>query len=216
MLTSLDPTVLRARALDHGGRPMTTTGLTRMVLGGAPAVAANGVVLVAEHNAEASRAAAEAAGMADAGTAPLMALELDCALAESPCAGVERAIDRAGIEEVSELVRAAFGISGSTGLRPDLPEVPGADAWLLRDRAGHAMATLVATTDPDLVGIWSMATAPDFQRRGVGAGLLRAVLGHYALEGATRACLISTPAGEPFYRSVGFRPVEHLQVWQPH
>ena len=214
MLTALDPTVLRARAWDHGGRPMSPAGLARVALGGVVGIAANGLVFVAEEDSETARAAAVSAGMREAGTAPLMTLELDLALAESAARGVERAVDQACMEEVSELVRAAYGIAGSAGLRADLPEVPGADAWLLRED-GRAVAALVATADPDLVAIWSMAVAPEQQRSGRGTYLLSAVLGHYALEGATVACLVATPAGEPLYRAVGFRPIEQLQVWQP-
>jgi predicted N-acetyltransferase YhbS len=216
MLTSSDPTILRARAWDHGGRPLASAALSRTSLGGVPVITANGLVFVAEEDAEATRDAALSAGLTDAGTAPLMSLELtlDLALAETPSAGVERAIDPATVEEVSELVRAAFGLAGTTGLRPDLAEVPGADAWLLREPDGRAVASLVVTADPDLVAVWSMATLPSRQREGHGRCLLRAVLGHYALEGATTACLVSTPAGESLYRAVGFEPVEQLQVWQ--
>ena len=215
MLSSLDPAILRARAWDHGARPLNASGLARIALGGTTGIAANGMVFVPEQEAGTAHDAARAAGLTDAGSAALMVLELDCALAESPCAGVERAVDPASVEELSDLVRAAFALRGDTGLRGDLFEVPGADGWLLRDRDGRARSGLVATSDPDLVGIWSMATAPDSRRQGHGASLLRAVLGHYALEGATSACLISTPAGEPLYRRVGFEPVEHLRVWQP-
>jgi N-acetylglutamate synthase-like GNAT family acetyltransferase len=216
MLTSSDPTILRARAWDHGGRPMASAALARTSLGGVPAITANGLVFVAEQDAPATRAAAEAAGMSDAGTAPLMSLELSDELADGPCAGVERAVDPATVEEVSELIRSAFGIAGATGLRHDLAEVPGADAWLLREHAtGRAVAALVATADPDLVGIWSMATVPSRRREGHGTCLLRAVLGHHALEGATTACLITTSAGESLYGSLGFETVEQLQVWNP-
>jgi ribosomal protein S18 acetylase RimI-like enzyme len=214
MLTSLDPTVLRARAWDHGGRPVDPPGLSRVALGAATGIAAQGLVFVAEEDTARARAAAEAAGMRDAGTAPLMTLELDCALAEEPARGIERAIDTACMEEVADLIRAAYGVTGTTGLRHDLPDVPGADAWLLREN-GCAVAALVATADPDLVAIWSMAVAPEHQRAGRGAYLLRAVLGHYALEGATTACLVSTAAGEALYRSLGFGAIERLQVWQP-
>jgi hypothetical protein len=216
MLTSSDPTILRARAWDHGSRPMASASLARTSLGGVPAITANGMVFVSEEDAPATREAAQAAGLTDGGTAPLMALDLECQLADGPCAGVERAVDPATVEEVAELVRSAFGIAGSTGLRHDLPEVPGADAWLLREPAsGRAVTALVATADPDLVAIWSMATLPARQREGHGACLLRAVLGHYALCGATTACLISSPAGESLYRSIGFEPLERLQVWKP-
>ena len=215
MLTSSDPTILRARAWDHGGRPMATDALARTSLGGVPVIIANGLVFVAEQDADATRDAAEAAGLVDAGSAPLMSLELSDELADGSSAGVERAIDPATIEEVAELVRSAFGVTGPTGLRHDLADVPGADAWLLRERNGRAVAALVATADPDLVGIWSMATVPTRQREGHGTRLLRAVLGNYALEGALTACLVSTPAGESLYRSLGFQTVEQLQVWQP-
>jgi GNAT superfamily N-acetyltransferase len=215
MLTSSDPTILRTRAWDHGARPMSTAALAQTSLGGVPVIIANGLVFVAEQDASATRDAAATAGLVDAGSAPLMSLELSDELAGGPCAGVERAIDPATIEEVAELVRSAFGLTGSTGLRHDLADVPGADAWLLRERSGRAIAALVATADPDLVGIWSMATVPSRQREGHGTRLLRAVLGHYALEGATTACLVSTAAGESLYRSVGFQTLEHLQVWQP-
>ena len=60
-----------------------------------------------------------------------------------------------------------------------------------------------------------MATAPARRHEGHGSCLLRAVLGHYALEGATRACLIATGGSETLYRAVGFEPVEHLAVWHP-
>lgn len=215
MLTSSDPTVLRARAWDHGGRPMSSSALARTVLGGVPVITMNGLIFVAEQDDAATRPAAEAAGFADAGTAPLMTLELDLALAESPCAGVERAVDARTIDEVSDIVREGFGLTGPAGLRSDLDEVPGADAWLLRTQDGRALAALVATADPDLVGIWSMATLPGHRRAGHGTCLLRAVLGHYALLGATTACVLSTPEGEPLYRAVGFEPVERLRVWQP-
>jgi ribosomal protein S18 acetylase RimI-like enzyme len=214
MLTALDPTVLRARAWDHGGRPLSPSGLARVALGGVVGIAANGLVFVAEEDSEPARSHAASAGMREAGTAPLMTLDLDCALAEAPARGVERVVDAAGMEELCELVRAAYAIDGSAGLRSDLPEVPGADAWLLRED-GRAVAGLVATADPDLVAIWSMAVAPEHQRAGRGATLLRAVLGHHALEGVTVACLVATPAGEPLYRALGFRPIEQLAVWQP-
>jgi predicted N-acetyltransferase YhbS len=214
-MLSLDPTILRARAWDHGGRPLTASSLSRIALGGVSGIVANGLVFVAEQDADAARDAATTAGLGEAGTASLMAMDLDDALAEAPCQGVERAIDPATIEEVADLVRSAFGFHGSTGLRHDLAEVPGADAWLRRDRDGRAVAALVATADPDLVGIWSMATRPDRQHEGHGGCLLRAVLGHYALEGATQACLIATDTGEALYRTVGFQPVEHLSVFHP-
>ena len=220
MLTAHDPATLRARASAHATRP---TGLQSTLLGsgGAGELEAAvadlgdrpGLLLVTEDDAPALAPVAAGLGLEDRGTVPLMAADLDVALAEAPTAGVERAGDPGSFAEVEALVSAAFGLRGEPGLRHDLDEVEGADAWLLRDERRRAMSAVVATADPDLLALWSMATPPEAQRRGHGGRLLRAVLGHYALEGARSACVIATPAGEPLYRSLGFAPAERLQVW---
>jgi ribosomal protein S18 acetylase RimI-like enzyme len=219
MLTEHDPATLRARASAHAARP---TGLQSVLLGGEPGALREavadlgdrpGLLLVTEADAPEVAQVAAALGLEDRGTVPLMAADLDVALAEAPTAGVERAVDAAGFAEVEALVAAAFGLRGEPGLRHDLHEVPGADAWLLRDERGCAVSAVVTTADPDLLGLWSMATPPALQRRGHGGRLLRAVLGHYALEGAASACVVATPAGERLYRSLGFEPSERLQVW---
>ena len=219
MLTEADPRALRARATAHASRP---TGLQSVLLRGEPeelraAVAAlgdrPGMILVPESDAPETAPVAAELGLRDDGVVPLMAADLDVVHAEAPAAGVERAVDDAGFEEVEALVAAAFGLTRPTGLRRDLHEVPGADAWLLREPGGRAVSALVATADPDLLGLWSMATAPAEQRRGHGRRLLCAVLGNYALEGATSVCVVATPAGERLYRSVGFETAEPLRVW---
>ena len=219
MLTERDPTTLIARASAHATRP---TGLQSVLLDGereALRVAVAdlgdrpGLLLVTETDADDLAPVAEELGLEDRGTVPLMAAELDLDLAEAPTRGVERAVDAAGFAEIEALVTAAFGLRGEPGLRHDLHDVPGADAWLLRDERGRALSSVVVTADPDLLGLWSMATPPALQRRGHGGHLLRAVLGHYALEGAHSACVIATAAGESLYRSLGFEPSERLQVW---
>ena len=219
MLTEHDPATLRARASAHAERP---TGLQSVLLEPDPdalrdAVAdlgtRPGLLMVGDEDASALETAADELGLEDRGTVPLMVADIDVALAEAPSGGVERAVHPSCFAEVDALVTAAFGLRDAPGLRRDLHEVPGADAWLLRDGRGRAAAAVIATADPDLVGLWSMATPPQQQRLGHGGHLLRAVLGHYALEGATSACVIATAAGEPLYRSLGFEPAERLRVW---
>jgi ribosomal protein S18 acetylase RimI-like enzyme len=218
MLTAHDPSTLRARASAHAERP---TGLPSVPLSGdeqelRDAVAGlgdrPGLLFAAAGEAPALAGVAAELGLEDRGTVPLMAAELDCELAAAPTAGVARAADAGAFEEVELLVGAAFGLRGPTGLRRDVHAAEDTDAWLLREH-GRAVSAVVATPDPDLLGLWSMATLPSAQRRGHGEHLLRAVLGHYALEGATTACVIATPAGEPLYRSLGFEPADRLQVW---
>jgi GNAT superfamily N-acetyltransferase len=171
-------------------------------------------VLAPEDVAAALEPVAAELALAPAGSVPFLALELDCALAEAPSAGVERAVDADAMDDAAALVAAAFALRGAGALRPDLPDVPGADAWLLRDELGRPLSAMVATVDADLVGVWSMATPPPLQRRGHAGRLLRAVLGHYALEGATTACLVATPAGAALYRALGFAPAETWRAWK--
>jgi GNAT superfamily N-acetyltransferase len=218
MLTAHDPTTLRARASAHAARP---TGLQSVPLSGdaedlREAVddlgSRPGLLFAAADDAPALAQVAQEVGLEDRGTVPLLAADLDCELAAAPTCGVARAADAGAFEEVELLVGAAFGLRGATGLRRDVHAAEGTEAWLLREH-GRAVSAVVATPDPDLLGLWSMATLPSAQRRGHGARLLRAVLGHYALEGAASACVIATRAGEPLYRSLGFEPAERLQVW---
>src|SRR5687767_4663805 len=97
MPTAHDPVTLRARASAHATRP---TGLQSKLLGGGSdeleAAVADlggrpGLLLVTEDDAPALAPVADALRLEDRGTVPLMAADLDDALAEAPTAGVERA-----------------------------------------------------------------------------------------------------------------------------
>src|SRR3954447_23689981 len=81
-----------------------------------------------------------------------------------------RGIARASVLEASALL--------GTQLTP----VDGVEAWVSRDGA----AALV-TADADLVGIWALAGSDRAEP------LLRAVLGHYALEAVPTAYAAATP-----------------------
>jgi GNAT superfamily N-acetyltransferase len=170
------------------------------------------VFMVPEPDAPRVVATAERLGLTDAGSAPLMTMTLDASLAEAPTAGVERAGDAATAAEGASLLAEAFALEDGDWLRGDLPAAEGVDIWLLRE-ARRAVSALVATGDPDLLGIWAMGTPPGCRGRGYAARLLRAVLGHHALEGVDSAFLVATAEGEPLYRSVGFETAEHWQLW---
>src|SRR4051812_6530447 len=116
MLTGHDPAGLRARATGHAARP---TGLRSVLLDGeADALRAAvadlgdlpGLLLVTETDAAEVVPAAIELGLEDRGSVPLMGADLDVALAASPTAGVERAVDQGGFAEVELLVTAAFGL----------------------------------------------------------------------------------------------------------
>ena len=110
---------------------------------------------------------------------PLLTLRLDDDLANAEGRGVERSVDTASLHEAADLLLVA-------------PSALAGDVWLLRI-GGHALSALVAERDGDVVTVGAVA-ASHAER------LLRAVLGHYALEGAVEARLPDGPAA----RALGF------------
>jgi GNAT superfamily N-acetyltransferase len=66
----------------------------------------------------------------------------------------------------------------------------------------------------EVAGIYDMEVWPQFQRRGLGRALLRAVCDAARAEGAIKAVLNATPAGEPLYLAEGFvRIGEGITYW---
>ena len=110
-------------------------------------------------------------------------LALDDDLAAAPARGVERAVDDASIGEAADLLLVA----PSTLLGRDV------DVWLLR-AGGHALSALVAERDPDGIAITALGSTHT-------EPLLRAVLGHYALEGIEQATIAPGATAE----RLGFR-----------
>jgi GNAT superfamily N-acetyltransferase len=72
------------------------------------------------------------------------------------------------------------------------------------------------TTDPSLVGVFDMNVWPHFRRRGIGSGLLRAVVAAAAEAGARHAVLNATPEGKLLYESCGFRQIGEGITWWLH
>jgi hypothetical protein len=107
----------------------------------------------------------------DTAAARTLTLLLADDLAAAPARGVERAVDQASLEEGAALL--AVEVSALDG-----------DVWLLR-RQSVAVAALLASRDPDGVTIAAIAGEDEEY-------LLRAVLGHYALEGVLAATLQET------------------------
>jgi len=147
---------------------------------------------------------------------PFMALALSRA---DPDTAVRR-LDGQGLTELRSMVEETYRLSPSIAdlALPDAAasDAPDADAafatWGLYE--GDTMVSGVGTsTVGDNVCIWFMATPPGLQRRGYGRRLLTGVLAQCAEQGASTGLLISSPAGEALYLSMGFSVVEHWQVW---
>lgn len=114
------------------------------------------------------------------------------------------------------VVAQAFDLSEDVA-RTALPDdpgsiVPGARVWGLWEDGDLRACVLGVVVDGSLA-IWSMATPPDQQSRGYGRRLLGAVLAASRDEGASRSILYASPAAADFYQGLGYRLLEHWQLW---
>jgi ribosomal protein S18 acetylase RimI-like enzyme len=74
-------------------------------------------------------------------------------------------------------------------------------------------AVLIAREHDGDCYLWGVATAPEAQRRGLGAELLRVALGQARDRGAQTTSLESTAAGERLYTKLGYRPLGRFGRW---
>jgi N-acetylglutamate synthase len=155
-------------------------------------------------------------GLVEAGTAPLMALADGPPFPLESGFAVERVSDEKTLAVVSDLVAAAFALDrewvGRTFCAPALLEAP-ALSYFLASKDGEPHSAVTTTAGGSTVGIWSMATSPNRQRRGAGRAALTAAIEHHRGLGATTFYLIATPAGKPLYDSLGFTTVDEFPLW---
>ena len=94
---------------------------------------------------------------------------------------------------------------------------------MLRNAFANSLCTLGAWEDGKLIGIiravgdgyssvliQDILVYPEYQRRGVGSGLIQAVLVRYAGVYQIQLATDNTEKTKAFYRSQGFRPMEEL------
>lgn len=78
----------------------------------------------------------------------------------------------------------------------------------------YAATARYGVADNDTIILDRVGTAPAFRRRGLAAGLVRAIAGHASERGAKRALLISTKEGEALYQRMGFQPLAPVRVFR--
>ncbi len=74
-------------------------------------------------------------------------------------------------------------------------------------------STVVTWRDHEIVYVTIMATAPEFQKRGIGRFLLEQALTEEHVTGARHAHLVSSEAGAHLYRAIGFRLLANHPLW---
>lgn len=84
---------------------------------------------------------------------------------------------------------------------------------LLGESDGIAVATSMAVTTGELVGVYNVQVKPAYRARGFGRAMTDAAIEAGRNAGCTSATLQSTPMGLPLYRSMGFRTEYTITVY---
>ena len=109
------------------------------------------------------------------------------------------------LEEGFEAPRGTFDVMAS----PSLAEACGI-TFYLAEVDGVPVGTGMASVSDDLVGIFNIATLPQYRRRGYGRAVTLEIAREGYVAGATTAYLYASKMGVPVYESAGFRTEEHL------
>ncbi len=96
----------------------------------------------------------------------------------------------------------------------DSPEVWNRFASYVGYVDGEPVATTATVLGGGAVGVYNVATLPDFRRRGYGEAVMRHALEEARREhGIERTILQSTPAGFPLYLRMGYQTVTTISVY---
>jgi predicted N-acetyltransferase YhbS len=86
-------------------------------------------------------------------------------------------------------------------------------ATFVASSGGLAMSSVTITRAGSTAGIWSMATPPVHQGKGMGRALLTRVIENLRHDGVGRFYLHATAAGRPLYESLGFVAIADQAIW---
>ena len=167
-----------------------------------------GAILLVDENSPNLVDGAVARGLASAGQVPVMVWS-EATIPASPAGS--RLVRRAAESEINEVNAAmaeAFSLD-EAAVQRSLPASlvsSGVDVWIAEgDGTIAGSGTFIRSGDH--VGIYCMATRPQFQRQGIGRAVLGAAMAYYVDNGVTTFTLEATAAGVHLYEQVGFKTV---------
>jgi GNAT superfamily N-acetyltransferase len=187
-----------------------TQGLTRVRERQLPLLA-----MMSPHVAQRLAPVAEGLGLTAAGTAPLMVLRADTPVLPSRPCDIRRALGPELVRISGDLSSAAFSLPRDCVARcmdAGITETAGVETYVAWAE-DVPMSAVTVTPAGTTAGIWSMATPPEQQGKGMGRALLTGVIVDYRRRGVERFFLIATEAGRPLYASLGFEVVADLSAW---
>jgi GNAT superfamily N-acetyltransferase len=159
--------------------------------------------------------AATRLGLTAAGAAPLMVLRAGTPVQPSRPLKVTRALGLELVGVAGDLASAAFSLPRDAVARcidVGITETSGVETWIAWGDDGP-MSAVSVTPAGTTAGIWSMATPPEHQGKGMGRALLTQVIDDCRGRGVERFFLIATEAGRPLYASLGFETIADLSAW---
>lgn len=123
---------------------------------------------------------------------------------------VERASDVDVVMDAVDVLGDAYEIAPEwvrSLLGPTFPDLPSADVFLTRRKAGRLPQRLDG-------GHLRRGTRQAHRRRGAAAAAVSAALDHHVRTGAHLFGLLSAPDAELLYAGLGFAVVDHAQMWR--
>jgi GNAT superfamily N-acetyltransferase len=151
------------------------------------------------HVAAALAPQAERLGLTPLGETRLMVLRPEAALMASCDYTIERSTGPQAVEAMAALLSRSLdpssGFPADALMRAFHGTSGGESGIFIGSRDGLPMSTVTAIRTGETVGIWRMATAREFQRKGVRRALLARVINLYWILGATRFYLRASEAG---------------------
>jgi GNAT superfamily N-acetyltransferase len=170
-------------------------------------------LLVVDEGAQGLCSWAEDRGLICVGQMPMMERK---AAKLQPSSGFR--VQRVGSNEAgtaNRLAAAAFSLDEAAcklAMAPGAFETDEIDLWMADDE-GTPLGCGVFIRTGEHVGIYTMATDPDQQKRGVGRAILETAMAYYQNGGVKRFTLGATEKGYPLYSKVGFEVITRPHVY---
>ncbi|MDB5668975.1 MAG: acetyltransferase family [Alphaproteobacteria bacterium] len=169
-------------------------------------------ILVVQEGADAVRAWAGEAGLQEVGQMPLMEHDDEAGPASDLTVRLGSAKE---MDEAMRVAAAAFELDEAAclgAMPPAFIEREGNDLWLAEED-GKQIGVGIFIRTGEHVGVYTMATPPAQQRRGIGGAILNCAMAHYRERGAKRFTLGATEKGFPLYERVGFKVMAMPHVY---
>jgi N-acetylglutamate synthase len=175
------------------------------------------MICLADEVAAALESVAKSLGLQSAGRVQVMSFETDRL---EPARGpeglsIERVASVTGLQNIARLSAEIFGLPLESLRRVFAPKLLERTELAIYQATmdGEPAGVAVLTHHEPYVGIWSMGTAAEFRRRGVGSSLLIHAMHEQLGPASTTFFLLPTPQGLPLYERIGFRTATTGQVW---